>query len=162
MAPHFKRVNVILLYFLIIPCPNTWFRTWVVNSKSMPRWRTTEKESYKSSLQIWLLIKQYQHRLKTSACYTLIKLSRLVTFSTRYFICIQWYIDITFAYMSILYRFRCTVNLYVLLLLMLVAMPWSMLSYVETHHYIIFFVPSLHSKPGMESYCWPSTDQSSR
>ena len=30
---------------------------------------------------------------------------------------------------------------------------------VKTHHYIIFFVPPLHSKPGMESYCSSSTDQ---
>ena len=29
----------------------------------------------------------------------------------------------------------------------------------ETHHYIIFWVRQLHSKPGMESYCWSSTDQ---
>ena len=28
-----------------------------------------------------------------------------------------------------------------------------------THHYIIFFVRLLYSKPGMESYYWPSTDQ---
>ena len=30
---------------------------------------------------------------------------------------------------------------------------------IKTDHYIIFFVPPLHSKPGMESHCWPSTDQ---
>ena len=32
---------------------------------------------------------------------------------------------------------------------------------IKTHHYIIFFVQPLHSKLGMESYCWPnvSTDQ---
>ena len=28
----------------------------------------------------------------------------------------------------------------------------------KTHHYIIWFVRPLLSKPGMESYCWPSTD----
>ena len=27
----------------------------------------------------------------------------------------------------------------------------------KTHHYIILFVLPLHSKPGMESYCWSST-----
>ena len=30
---------------------------------------------------------------------------------------------------------------------------------IKTHHYIIFFVGPLHSKPGMTSYCSPSTDQ---
>ena len=30
---------------------------------------------------------------------------------------------------------------------------------IKTHHYIIFFVRPLHSKPGMKCYCWPSTDQ---
>ena len=29
----------------------------------------------------------------------------------------------------------------------------------KTHHSIIFFGWPLHSKPRMESYCWPSTDQ---
>ena len=35
----------------------------------------------------------------------------------------------------------------------------GLLPVVKTHHYIIFFVRPLHSKPGMESYCWLSTDQ---
>ena len=30
---------------------------------------------------------------------------------------------------------------------------------LKTYHYIIFFVRPLHFKPGMESYCSPSTDQ---
>ena len=30
---------------------------------------------------------------------------------------------------------------------------------IKTHHYIICFVRALHSKPGMESFCWSSTDQ---
>ena len=30
---------------------------------------------------------------------------------------------------------------------------------IKTHHYIIFFVRALHSKPRMDCYCWPSTDQ---
>ena len=29
----------------------------------------------------------------------------------------------------------------------------------KTHQYIIFFVRPLHSKPGIKSYCWSSTDQ---
>ena len=33
------------------------------------------------------------------------------------------------------------------------------LEIIKTHHYIIFFVRPLHSKPGMERYCLPSTDQ---
>ena len=33
------------------------------------------------------------------------------------------------------------------------------LAIIKTHHYIIFFVRPLHSKPGMERYCLPSTDQ---
>ena len=30
---------------------------------------------------------------------------------------------------------------------------------IKTHHYIIFIVRPLHSKPGMESYCWSGADQ---
>ena len=29
----------------------------------------------------------------------------------------------------------------------------------KPHHHIILFVRPLHFKPGMESYCWPNTDQ---
>ena len=40
---------------------------------------------------------------------------------------------------------------------------WEMLIIVyplfKTCHYIISFVWPLHSKPGMETYCWSSTDQ---
>ena len=36
---------------------------------------------------------------------------------------------------------------------------WSMCPFIKTHHYIICFVRPRHSQPGMESYCWPSTDQ---
>ena len=35
---------------------------------------------------------------------------------------------------------------------------WSMCPFIKTHHYIICFVRPRHSKPGIESYCWPSTD----
>ena len=34
---------------------------------------------------------------------------------------------------------------------------YALLSF-KTHHYIIFVQPQ-HSKPGMESHCWPSADQ---
>ena len=30
----------------------------------------------------------------------------------------------------------------------------NILTTIKTHHYIIFFVRPLHSKPGLGSYCW--------
>ena len=34
-----------------------------------------------------------------------------------------------------------------------VVVPHQSLHFLKTHHYIIFFVPPRHSKPGMDSYC---------
>ena len=34
-----------------------------------------------------------------------------------------------------------------------ISVPTIMIQATKTHHYIIFFVRPLHSKPGMENYC---------
>ena len=60
----------------------------------------------------------------------------------------------------------CNIVLGILLLTFLfnqmyeeICSPYLFWLFINTHHYIIFFVRSLHYKPGMESYCWCSTNQ---